>query len=206
MRPPSVADHLLRISAALQELGVRWYVFGAQAVIAAGAVRTTADIDITTEDVAPAKLQKVLEKAGFVLRRDVEDIEDLVEHHRILPMEHADSGMQLDVVRAGPGPEEQMIERVIYRKVGRARVPFVSTDDLLVLKILAGREKDLDDVRALLRAARSEIDTAVVRSRLAELGALIDDSSLVATFDALVAEATPAKASRKHRAPTRRRK
>lgn len=180
-------------------------MFGAQAVIAAGAVRTTADIDITTEDVAPAKLQKVLEKAGFALRRDVEDIEELIEHHRILPMEHTDSGMQLDVVRAGPGPEEQMIERVIYRQVGRTRVPFVSTDDLLVLKILAGREKDLGDVRALLRAARSEIDTAVVRSRLAELGALIDDSSLVATFDALLARAEPPKASRKRRPPARRR-
>lgn len=99
-----------------------------------------------------------------------------------------------------------MIERVIYRQVGRTRVPFVSTDDLLVLKIVAGREKDLGDVRALLRAARSEIDTTLVRSRLAELGALIDDSSLVATFDALVTQAAPTKVGRKRRPPTRRRK
>lgn len=113
MRPPSVAEHLRRISSALQDLGVRWYVFGAQAVIAAGAVRTTADIDITTEDVAPSRLQAVLAKAGFRLRRDVEDIDELIEHHRILPMEHPDSGMQLDVVRAGPGPEERL------RRAGR---------------------------------------------------------------------------------------
>jgi hypothetical protein len=205
VRQPSVAEHLRRIATALQELGVRWYVFGAQAVIAAGAVRTTADIDITTEDVSPVALRRALEKAGFVLRRDVEDIDELIEHHRILPMEHTPSGMQLDVVRAGPGPEEQMLERVIYRKVGRSRVPFVSTNDLLVLKVLAARAKDLEDVRVLLRTGTPEIDPVIVRSRLAELGALIDDSSLVATFDALVGEATPTKAPVRRRSPRRRR-
>jgi hypothetical protein len=69
--------------------------------------------------------------------------------------------------------------------VGRAHIPFIETNDLVVLKILAGRDKDIEDVRALLRSRTPELDVGVVRSRLRALGALLDDSTLVARFDAL---------------------
>lgn len=180
---PDVAEHLRAIARALEPLGIRWYVFGAQAVIYAGAVRTTADIDITIEDVGVDEVRRALRKAGFVLRDDIEGVEELIEHHRILPMEHRETGMQLDVVRAGPGPEAEMLDRRIIRRVGRAKLPFVSTNDLLVLKTLAARAKDLEDVRGLLRSGTPEIDVEVVRQRLDELGALIDDSTLRALFD-----------------------
>lgn len=182
-KQPGVADYLTAIAKALRGAGVRWYVFGAQAVVAAGAVRVTADIDITTEDVPAERLRSVLKKAGFVLRSDIAEVEALIEHHRILPLEHSTTGMQLDVVRAGPGPEEDMLQRVVLRRVGRASIPFVSTNDLLVLKTLAGREKDLEDIRALVRSASDEIDVAVVRRRLDDIAALIDDSTLRALFD-----------------------
>jgi hypothetical protein len=194
---PTVADHLRAIQAALGPKKIRWFVFGAQAVIAAGAVRQTADLDITTEDVPASRLVEVLRKAGLTLRDDVEGVEDLVEHHRILPMVHARTGYQVDVVRAGPGLEQQMFERSIRRRMGRVQIPFVETNDLLVLKTLAGREKDLEDVRALLRSASKEIDLTVVQSRLRELGALIDDSTLVDLFDQQVA-ATAKKPSKRH--------
>lgn len=185
MRKPaaSVADHLQAIATALEPLGIKWYVFGAQAVIAAGAVRVTADIDITTEDGPVPRIQAALEQAGYVLRPDIEDLEALIEHHRVLPLVHKKTGMQLDVVRAGPGPEEGMLERLVLRRVGKKQIPFVSTNDLLVLKTLAGREKDLGDIRALLEAAKGEIDLDVVRARLDELGQVIDDSTLRRSFD-----------------------
>ena len=183
-RAPTITEHLTAISRVLEPLGVRWFVFGAQAVIAAGAVRQTADIDITTEDVPVERLRRALKKAGFELREGIDGIEELIEHHRILPLEHRKTGLQLDVVRAGPGPEELMLGRVIQRKIGRRLIPFVETNDLLVLKTLAGREKDLEDVRALLRTRSPEIDVAIVRRRLAELSALLDDSTLVDLFEA----------------------
>lgn len=184
MRPQRVADHLRAVARALKPLKLRWYVFGAQAVIAAGAVRTTADIDITTDDVSADKLRKALAKAGFVLRRDIPGVDDLIEHHRILPLEHKTTGFRLDVVRAGPGPEQEMLERPIFRRVGQSRIPYVDTNDLLVLKTLAGRPKDLEDIQALLRARSPEVDADVVRDRLKRLGELIDDSSLLALFEA----------------------
>lgn len=197
MRKPTVADHLWAIQSALAPHKIRWFVFGAQAVIAAGALRQTADLDITTDDVPPSRLIEVLSKAGLALREDVEGVEDLVEHHRILPMVHTKTGYQVDVVRAGPGLEQEMFDRSIRRRMGRVQIPFVETNDLLVQKTLAGREKDLEDVRALLRSASKEIDLAVVRSRLRQLGALIDDSTLVALFELQVAATSKKKGTRR---------
>ncbi len=148
-----------------------------------------------TDDVPASRLIEVLSKAGLALRDDIEGVEDLVEHHRILPMVHTRTGYQVDVVRAGPGLEQEMFERSIRRRMGRIQIPFVETNDLLVQKTLAGREKDLEDV---LRSASKEIDLAVVRSRLRALGALIDDSTLVALFD-LQAAATSKKKKKARR-------
>ena len=174
-------------------------MFGAQAVIAAGAVRQTADLDITTDDVPVDRLLKALRTAGFRLRDDIDGLEDLIEHHRILPLVHAKTGYQLDVVRAGPGPEQEMLGRSIRRRVGRVQIPFVETNDLLVLKTLAGREKDLEDVRALIRAVNREIDVTVVRARLQELGSLLDDSTLVDLFDQQVRAASKKATGRQRR-------
>jgi hypothetical protein len=99
---PSVADYLLGIAAALAPLKVRWYVFGAQAVIAAGAVRQTADIDITTDDVPVPRLLQVFRRAGFTLREDIEGVDELIEHHRILPMVEGEQNPSTSIVITGP--------------------------------------------------------------------------------------------------------
>lgn len=108
-RKPNVAVLMGKIATVLRPLKIRWYVFGAQAVIAAGAVRSTADIDITVEDIEPKALLRALRSAGFVLRSDVDDVETIVDALRVLPLEHRTSGFQLGVVRAGPGLEKLML-------------------------------------------------------------------------------------------------
>ena len=52
MRSP-VADLLADLSHALEGLGVRWYLFGAQAAIVHGAARLTADVDVTVQRTQP---------------------------------------------------------------------------------------------------------------------------------------------------------
>jgi hypothetical protein len=44
-----VAELLGDLAAVLRRLRLRWYVFGAQAAIAYGAVRVTGDVDVTVD-------------------------------------------------------------------------------------------------------------------------------------------------------------
>ncbi len=202
MPKPNVAALLQKITLALKPLKSRWFVFGAQAVVAAGASRSTADLDLTIESGDVKALLRALAKAGVHPRRDVDDLEAVMEELRVLPLEHRASGFQVDVVRAGPGLEELMLGRAVMRRIGRQRVPFIETNDLLVLKILAGREKDLEDVRSLLQLRLRDVDLEVVRARLSELQQLIDDSTLLPLFEHQV-DATGQTRHARHPAPKR---
>ncbi len=192
--PADVPAALADLAAAFTGLGVRWYVFGAQAVIAAGVPRLTADIDVTVE--APRggtrALVAALARHGIALR-DIGDVSTFIASTRVLPAVHVPSQLPIDVILAGPGLEEEMLSRVVKRSIGGAKIPFIATADLIALKILAGRDKDLEDVRALVRAKVPKLSLVVARRRVATLGALLDDSTLVATFDRLTkrARSTP---------------
>jgi hypothetical protein len=62
----------------------------------------------------------------------------------------------------------------------------VALSDLVALKLLAGRPKDIEDVETLVRSRPSGLSLPEARRRVAELGAALDDSSMLATFDRIV--------------------
>jgi hypothetical protein len=70
------------------------------------------------------------------------------------------------------------------------RVPVISPEDLVVTKILAGRPKDLEDVRGILRQAGATFESKMVRTLLASLEAALDRSDLQPLFEAQVKAAS----------------
>ncbi len=86
MPAPPVPAALADLAKTFRGLRVRWYVFGAQALIAAGVPRLTADIDVTVEVPrgGPRALVDALLEGGFVLR-DVGDVERFVAETRVVP-------------------------------------------------------------------------------------------------------------------------
>ncbi|HVV82536.1 MAG TPA: hypothetical protein VHE35_05625 [Kofleriaceae bacterium] len=192
--PADVSAALADLAATFDALGVRWYVFGAQAVIAAGVPRLTADIDVTAEPPrgGARALIAALSRHGITLR-DVGDVASFIAETRVVPAVHGASTLPIDIVLAGPGLEHDMLDRARRRSVGGHAIPFVDTADLVALKLLAARDKDLEDVRALLRAAPPELSLSTVRERVATLAALIDDSTLATTLDRLIDDAARAR-------------
>lgn len=187
--PTAVAVVLADLAAVFASAGVRWYVFGAQAVIAAGVIRTTLDIDVTVEvpRSGPLTLLDGLRRGGFVMK-NVGDVTTFIAETRIIPVRHEACGISVDVVLAGPGLEEEIMGRVRMRKVGGKPVPFIDTVDLVALKVLAGRPKDLEDVRSLVRARIPELSLDLARRRVSELGYMVDDSTLARTLERIISD------------------
>ncbi len=131
-----------------------WYVFGAQAVQVWGQPRMTADVDVTVRlrSGDPKPFVAAMKRAGFDLR--FRDVDGFVKKTRVLPFVHRRSRIPLDVVLAGPGLEEEFLERARQIDLGGIIVPVISPEDLLVTKLLAGRPKDLEDVQGILRERR----------------------------------------------------
>jgi hypothetical protein len=161
----------------MQALHLRWYVFGAQAVAVHGFPRATADLDVTVDlaDVAPQRLVRVLEGAGFASRFSDADF---VRATRVMPIVHKMTGLPIDVVLAGPGLEQVFLEAAETHRIGRHRIPVISREHLVVTKLLAGRPKDIEDVRELIAIAGDNLDFAHVEALLAELERALGQSDL----------------------------
>jgi hypothetical protein len=180
---PAALELLGALSPVLVRWG-RWYVFDAQAVIAYGVPRLSADVDVTLALVpdAPDRFARDMNVAGFALR--VTD-PDFVRRTRVMPFVHAATGMPLDVVLAGSGLEDEFLDRAVMTDIGGTAVPLIDLGDLIIAKVLAGRPKDIEDASSLWRLHREELDAGRIRHTLALLEEALSQSDLVSTFDAI---------------------
>jgi hypothetical protein len=180
-----VADLLEDLGAALGTLGVRWYLFGAQAAILYGVARLTADVDVTVQ--VPVNQPVPTWMPILAARRFQPRFSDpaFLAQTRVLPLVHEPSGLPVDLVLAGPGLEEEFLARAQRLAVDDVVVPVVDVSDLVVLKMLAARAKDLEDVTALLRVQGERIDGTRVRHVLTMLEDALGQSDLVPAFERL---------------------
>jgi len=166
----------------MHQIASRWYLFGAQAATLWGRPRLTADVDITVE-IRPDRMGEFLEamkQQGFTLRFDDSEFVRLT---RVFPFLHQRTGVPLDVVLAGPGLEEEFLDRAVEVDIEGATVPVISPEDLVVTKVLAGRPKDIEDVRGVLRERAGSLDLMRIRETLRLLEEALAQSDLLPVFE-----------------------
>lgn len=169
---------------------LRWYIFGAQAAVAYGRPRMTADVDVTVDPGRTSTLTLVdaLAGAGFDLRIDLG--EDFLREARLLPLVHRATAMPVDVMLASTSLHSEFLARSRLVTIGSVRVPMISPEDLLVTKILAGRPKDLEDSRGVLLEQR-DLDLDHVRALLGELGEALGEDRLLRRLERLLRSIKP---------------
>jgi predicted nucleotidyltransferase len=138
-------ERLLRL---LKEHKVRFVVIGATAFPVHGYSRATLDIDIfiKAEKSNAEKTRKALEHFGY----DVRDIsvEDLLTK-KILIRQYA---VETDIHPFVTGISfAQAWRNKVKAKYGRVFVWFASLNDLIKMKRAAARQKDLEDLKYLVR-------------------------------------------------------
>ena len=94
--------------------------------------------------------------------------------------------MPVDIVLGGPGIEELFLERAETREIEGIEVPIATVEDLVTMKILAGRPQDLDDAAGMLRTRAEEIDLGHVRRTLQLLEEALSQSDLLRQLDRLL--------------------
>lgn len=177
--PASVAEVLGDLSRALRALRITWYVFGAQALVLRGFPRATADLDVTVllGTMPTTRLVTELGKRGF--SPAFQDAA-FVATTRVLPVVHKSTGLPVDIVLGGPGLEEHFASAAERVKVGRLFVPVATANHLVVMKVLAGRPKDIEDAASLLADRAGRIDAKEIEDLTRSLSsALGEDDVLV---------------------------
>ena len=115
-----------------------------------GRPRLTVDLDAmflaSTKD-AP-KILDLAEVVGIEPR--VENITEFVKKSRVLLLRHKKSGINIDISLGILPFEEEVVERSVRHDAGAVTVRLPTPEDLIILKAVAHRPKDLQDIREVV--------------------------------------------------------
>jgi len=165
------------IAQGLERLGIPYMIIGGQAVLLYGEARLTRDIDITL-GTDPGRLREVLDWVqGNGWRVLVETPAEFVGRTMVLPCLDPATGIRIDLIFSFSFYEQQALKRARRVTMGKAEVCFASLEDLIIHKILAGRPRDLEDVRSVLLKNRT-VDRDYVHHGLREFDRSLGEKSL----------------------------
>ena len=105
-----------------------------------------------------------------------------------MPFLHDATGMPLDVVLAASGLEDEFLRRAIPVDLDGTAVPVIHVEDLIIGKVLAGRPKDMEDVRNLWRLHGAAVDRGRIIQVLTMLEEALSQSDLVPAFETVARE------------------
>lgn len=171
---PLLRETLADALAWLGREGCPGAVIGGLAVALRGQPRMTVDVDVMiAADVNHALgLVAGLEQSPF--EPLFTGVDEVVRRAFILPLRHRRTKVRLDVAIGMSGFEQRALERAQLVTVGGLEVPVVAVEDLLVMKALAGRPQDEQDILGIVAVRGREIDWNECLTTARELGAAID--------------------------------
>lgn len=166
-----------KIAKALDGASIPYMIIGGQAVLRYGEPRLTRDIDITLGlDAGGAeRVLAVVKKLKF--RILVDDVDDFISRTMVLPVSDDRSGIRIDLIFSNSSYEKSAIERGVAVNIGGVPVRFASLEDVIIHKIIAGRPRDIEDIKAIL-LKNKEYDNDYIVTWLKEF-----DSALGMDYD-----------------------
>jgi predicted nucleotidyltransferase len=164
----------------LEAAGVPFALIGGAALPAWGRIRATADADIllcmergsSESEAGLVRLVGALRVEGFAHhdRADRKRVGGFLILHFWFPIRSQGVSVRLDLLCSDDASHREVLRRAVRRRIDGLTVPVASCEDLVLLKLRAGRPIDTADARALLAINRGELDGRYLESRAAALG------------------------------------
>lgn len=176
----------LEVIAFLEASDIPYVVIGGLAVQHWGEPRTTRDVDITV--LVPEDQVDVFMKAAtgrFPPR--LEDAISFARRSRVLLLK-TDKGIPIDISLGIPGYEEEVMRRAVTVEwPGGRPVRIIGCEDLIIHKCVAGRPRDLEDVRTVLQRQRQNVDVGYIRKWLKAFADLLPEHDVLGHFEEALA-------------------
>ena len=165
----------------------RHIVVGGVAVTAVGEPRLTADLDVIVY-VDAAALERLL-RAAVTRRFDVDVDAELMAAREGASVRLRRGRFHLDLIVRSLFIEDLAYEHSKSRRVFERSVRFPSAEDLLILKIVAGRPRDLLDAEGIVRRHGPKLDRRYVQRILMQVCDVAEDHTVLARWRQVLASA-----------------
>jgi len=139
-----------KIAKEFEKHKIDYMIIGGQAVLIYGEPRLTKDIDITIG----ANIDKYWDILNIVQNLNLKILPKepykFVKDTMVLPLLDEKTGFRIDLIFSSTEYEKEALKRVNKIKIGDTYVNYVSVEDLIIYKIISGRERDLEDLKTIL--------------------------------------------------------
>jgi predicted nucleotidyltransferase len=167
-------DPLQSLLRLLEDEHVPHVLIGGLAVSQLSRPRLTADIDVLAYIEDDARITALLQRAprsGFSPR--IEAAERFARRNRVLLLVHRRTGIHVDISLGLLPFEREVIENRRLVQAGDLRLPLPRVEDLVILKAVAHRPVDLQDIRMLVES-HPKLDQQRVRAVVSEFAAALE--------------------------------
>ncbi len=149
---------------------IAYSLIGGLASSIRGQPRVTVDVDIVIATDVDDALNLISKLTQTQFMPPFDDVAEVVKRSFILPLRHRVTGVKVDLAIGLSGFERQLISRSENVSFVGARVQVATAEDLLIMKTLAGRPQDDQDIAGLLVAQRDHLDWDYCEQTAKELG------------------------------------
>jgi hypothetical protein len=174
---PEAITPLLEPLAALQQVLERYdnrgLIIGGIAASLLGRPRLTADLDaviLLSIDELPG-LIATCRKEGLTPR--ISEAETFARKHRMLLLQHDTSKINVDISLGILPFETEMVDRGQGITVGGIQVRLPTPEDLIIMKAIAHRPKDLSDISSIAEL-HPNLDRVRIQSWVEQFGEILD--------------------------------
>jgi predicted nucleotidyltransferase len=154
---------------------IPYMVIGGQAVLLYGEPRLTKDIDITLGIGIDGlkNINSIIQKLNLKALVN----EGFVQKTMVLLAIDEKTGIRIDFIFSFSLYEKQAIKRAPDIKFGNTIVKFASLEDVVIHKIIAGRARDIEDVKSII-LKNSDYDTKYIVRWLEEFDKSLNEKFL----------------------------
>jgi len=169
----------------LQDTRTSGTVIGGVAASILGRPRFTRDIDavVLVEEEAWPEFLSSGSSFGFQPRRT--DALEFARKTRVLLVRHEQSGIDVDVSFGSLPFEKELIARAVLMDVGGVRAPLPTVEDLIILKAVAHRSRDLVDIESLVEV-NTRLDEARIVRWVKDFASALEMPELLSDLEALL--------------------
>ncbi|HEY0683776.1 MAG TPA: nucleotidyl transferase AbiEii/AbiGii toxin family protein [Steroidobacter sp.] len=176
----------------LRDLG-RWLdaikaeavVVGGVAVSILGRPRFTQDIDALAIISESEWSAAVDEAANYGIVPRINGAVEFARQSRVLLLKHQESSIEIDVILGGLPFEEDAVINAQRYAIGGVSVRLPKVEDLMIMKAVAHRPRDLQDIEGLLES-HPNLDLRSVRQWVREFASVTAMSDVIEDFDKLL--------------------
>ncbi|HEV7428314.1 MAG TPA: nucleotidyl transferase AbiEii/AbiGii toxin family protein [Thermoanaerobaculia bacterium] len=184
-------DRLTAPLAALMEwfrdADLRGTVIGGVAASLRGKPRLTNDVDALVVEADAEALLRTGTKFGFTPR--IADAVEFSRHTRVLLLRYQPGEVDIDLSLGALPFEDEVIERSTWIRAGNIRIRLASAEDLIIMKAVAGRPRDVTDIENVI-AANPDLDVERIRRWVREFSAVLDMPEIHSNLEILLKRRT----------------